>query len=225
MQNPVIGRFISRDSRVSATVEIEGQPVKAHLTNTGRLLDILQPGVKLLCVPISAPKTKVRIIGTQAGNLFSVIDTLTQEKVTKILFTKGEVPGWEGWRLIKTNPVIGRTIYDFLVWDSEGKERIVELKSAVYYFPDDHSARYPDTVTTRAHRQFNIMLESPERFAVLFITTHPEARLFKPSDDDPQVVELLKELRNKGVPMNAIKLFMKQTGEICLSEKPVPVMI
>ncbi len=225
INNPVIGRFIRRDSRVSATVEIGGQPVKAHLTNTGKLLDILKPGVNLLCMPIKAPKTKVRIIGSQAGNQFSVIDTLTQERIAKILFESGNVPGWKNWTLIKTNPAIGNTIYDFLVWDSPGKERIVELKSAVYYFPEDGSARYPDTVTTRAHRQFRIMLENPNKFAILFVTAHPLARVFKPSHDDPEVVKLLKQLKNRQVPMNAIKLSMDKSGRIFVETKPIPVVI
>jgi len=225
ISNPVIGRFIRRYSRVSATVEIDGERVKAHLTNTGKLLDVLQPGISLLCMPIKAPKTKVRIIGSQAGNLFSVIDTLTQERIAKILFETGNMPGWKDWTLVKTNPAIGNTIYDFLVKDSTGKERIVELKSAVYYFPEDGSARYPDTITTRAHRQFKIMLENPDKFAILFVTAHPFARMFKPSHDDPQVVTLLKQLKDKHVPMNAIKLFMDQSGRIFVETKPIPVVV
>ncbi|NPA34968.1 MAG: hypothetical protein GXO48_08590 [Chlorobi bacterium] len=225
INNPVIAKFIRRDSRVSATVEIEGNQVKAHLTNTGKLLDILQPCISLLCMPIKAPKTKVRIIGSQAGNLFSVIDTLTQERIAKILFESGNLPGWEDWTLVKTNPAIGNTIYDFLVKDSTGKERIVELKSAVYYFPEDGSARYPDTITTRAHRQFKIMLENPDKFAILFVTAHPLAKVFKPSHDDPEVVALLKELKDKRVPMNAIKLFMDKAGRIFVETKPIPVIV
>lgn len=58
----------------------------------------------------------------------------------------GLIPFLEGFKLLKRNPKVENEVIDFLFW-KEGMEIFVELKSAVYYFPEDKSGRYPDTIT------------------------------------------------------------------------------
>ena len=52
------GRFVSRDNRFRVTVELEGEPVWAHLANSGRLGELLLPGRRVLLVERFGEKRK-----------------------------------------------------------------------------------------------------------------------------------------------------------------------
>lgn len=219
--------FIRRLSRVSALVETEeGAVLRAHLTNTGRLLDILHPGISLLAVPIQGKRTQVRILGSPAGrSLWTVLDTRTQERAIEELLRRERLPGWEGWKFLRRNPSVGKHRLDFLVLDAEGSLRWLEVKSAVYFFPEDRSARYPDTVTVRAHAQFRWMLRHPVCSALLFVCAHPEAERFRPSRDDPTVARLIEDVVRSGIPVSALRLWLEASGWLHVDPSPLPVEI
>ncbi len=120
----------------------------------------------------------------------------------------GLIPFLEGFKLLKRNPRVDGEIIDFLFGNGE-MFLFVELKSAVYYFPEDKSGRYPDTVTLRGRRQIE-KLKNLEGL-IIFVVGHPMAEKFKPSYDDPEIPKILKGLERR---IFAIKMGLRENGEI-----------
>ena len=50
--------FLKRPNRFIAWISIEGQEVKCHVKNTGRLKELLIPGARILVEPSYDPKRK-----------------------------------------------------------------------------------------------------------------------------------------------------------------------
>ncbi len=225
LPNLTEARFVERHSRVSAWIERPGHPPeKAHLTNTGKLLDILQPGARLLVMPIQAPKTRFRIIGSHVqDHLWTLLDTRTQEQVVEHLLQTRQIPGWESWTFVRRQPRHHSHIFDFLVQDEQGSPRFLEVKSAVFYFTHDQSARYPDTITSRAHRQLDYFLHHPEQAALLFVAAHPLAQIFRPSLNDPEVAQRIMKLKEIGIPIRATRIWIDSHGNIYLAPRPLPI--
>ena len=52
------GRFLHRDNRFRATVEVAGQESWAHVPNSGRLGELFTPGRPIWLAPAGDPKRK-----------------------------------------------------------------------------------------------------------------------------------------------------------------------
>ncbi len=217
--------FIKRLNRFVALVTCQNKITKVHLNNTGKLEDLLKPGVKVLCRPINGKCLKWRIVGTQVDTTrYTLIDTALQERYVELLLKHKKVPGWEHWQLIRRQPSFNGHRWDFLVKDDQGKLRFLEVKSAVFYFPCDGSARYPDTITLRGQRHIECLLQFPEQSALLFVAAHPLATHFKPHEADPKIVHLVQQAINK-IPVNAIKLWLTTKGKIYHNVQPLPIVV
>jgi DNA-binding protein, stimulates sugar fermentation len=212
------GRFLRRINRFVCEFEIKGEVLKAHLNNTGKLLDLLVEGREVLVTPINGNKLHFRIVGTKTdAEYFTLIDTDLQETAFLEAQRMGLIPFLEGFKLLKRNPRVDREIIDFLFWNGE-RFLFVELKSAVYYFPEDKSGRYPDTVTLRGRRQIE-KLKNLNGF-IVFVVGHPMAEKFKPSYDDPEIPKILKGLEGR---IFAIKMGLRESGEIVLLDNNLKV--
>ncbi len=220
------GQFVRRLSRVSATVIYEGKEEVVHLNNTGKLLDILKEGATVALMPIRGKKTRFRIVGTKVDNLwYTLIDTNLQEKVV-VRWIEEERIGWlRGYRVAGRHVKVGDSRIDLLLKDEEGGEMLLEIKSAVFYFPEDSSARYPDTVTERGQKHIRELSSLPGRRAILFVAAHPHARRFRPCSLDPMIPSLLRDARSKGVMLRGITLALRRDGEIVLLNDDLPVIL
>lgn len=214
------GIFVKRLNRFVCEVDFNGKLERVHLNNTGRLLDLLVKGIKVLITPINGKKLKYRIVGTHVeGDKFTLIDTNLQEKMFLKAHILGFLPFLRGYRLIKRNVKVGDDVFDFL-FERDDEKLIVELKSAVYYFSDDESARYPDTITIRGRRQLERLKHL--NGIVVFVVGHPRARVFKPSPDDPKIPDILKDLRGK---IYAIKMALKGNGNLLFLDGDLKVEV
>ncbi len=212
------GRFLRRINKFVCEFEIRGEVLKAHLNNTGRLLDLLVEGREVLVTPINGNKLQFRVVGTKTDSeYFTLIDTTLQEKSFLRAQGMGLIPFLEGFKLLKRNPRVDGEIIDFLFGDGK-RFLFVELKSAVYYFPEDKSGRYPDTVTLRGRRQIE-KLKNLEG-SIIFVVGHPMAEKFKPSHDDPEIPKILKGLEGR---IFAIKMGLREDGEIVLLDNNLKV--
>lgn len=203
------GVFIKRLNRFVCEVDLSGRIERVHLNNTGRLLDLLIEGVDVLIMPIKGKRLRYRIVGTRVkGDEFTLIDTNLQERMFLKAHSMGLLPFLKDYVFLKRNVKIEGEVFDFL-FKGNGKDLVVELKSAVYYFSNDKSARYPDTITIRGRKQ----LEKLKNLngIVVFVAGHPYAEVFKPSYEDPEIPGILKDLREKTY---AIKMSLKENGDV-----------
>ncbi len=220
------GRFVRRVSRVSATVVYEGREELVHLNNTGKLLDILRPGTTVALMPINGKKTRFRIVGTRVDEeWYTLIDTNLQEKVVVRWIEERRIGWLRGYRVEGRHVKVGNSRIDLLLKDERDEELLLEIKSAVFYFPEDSSARYPDTITERGQKHIRELSGLPGKRGILFIAAHPHARLFRPCSLDPEIPRLLKDARDRGVILKGISMALRRDGRIELLSDDLPVIL
>lgn len=221
------GRFRQRLSRVSALVDVDGRIEKAHLTNTGRLLDILYSGAQVILIPIQGLKTRWRIVGAPLNSKWaSVIDTHTQEKAVWFALLNHLIPSFHEWNVVKRHPKVKEGLrFDFLL-RQDHFYLWLEVKSAVYFFPEDKSARYPDTISLRGRKHLEYALSHPKEVALLFVVGDPRAAFFKPSEDDPVLAQLIRKIWQKNMKMHAIQIACAiDKSQIILWKTNLPIVV
>ncbi len=188
--------------------------VKAHNTNTGRLLDILYPGSVLYCVKRRNPgRTQYSIIGSKVYG-GSLINTRLQEKAFIKAIELKLIPWLNDCILSRTQPVVGDSKFD-LELDCRGKPLILELKSAVLKGPKGE-ALYPDCPTLRGRRhirELSKLSANGYRTAIVFIAAFPGAVYFTPHNEgDPEIRKLLFGAVKQGVMIKSIGICLDVKG-------------
>ncbi|MEM4970172.1 MAG: DNA/RNA nuclease SfsA [Sulfolobales archaeon] len=217
--------FIRRENRFVGRAVCGSLEAMVHINNTGRLIDILYRGSRILCTRIKGRKTSLRVVGSHVdGDMWTLIDTKLQERAFIASIENNLIEWLKGYRVHKRDIEIGGTKIDFLLRRGD-REALVELKSAVYFHPSDMSARYPDTISLRGRKHIEILsrLEGRDRYLV-FIAGHPLARIFGPSSVDPLLPDLLKKASMRGVYIKAIKFYISNNS-IVLSDPDLPVTL
>jgi len=213
--------FLRRLNRFVSEVIAGEETIRVHTNNTGKLLDLLVEGREVLCTPIKGKKLSYRIIGTavEGSSLYTLIDTSLQEKAIVRAIEMGAIEGLRGYRVAGRHVDAGGSKFDLLL---RGPERDVfaEIKSAVFYFPEDRSARYPDTVTLRGRRHIEEL--SKRRGILIFVAAHPLAENFRPCSLDPEIPGLLSGF---GGMVVAVKIALTEEGKIILLEDNLPVLV
>lgn len=191
---------------------------RAHITNTGRLQELLTPGRPCLVIPIEGRKLKYRLIALEHKGGYALIDTLTQMKALEEAIARGLLPWLHGCRVARRSPRLGSSTLDYELDCPQGR-RLVEVKSAVLEGPNGESM-YPDCPTDRGVRhvaELTSLVQRGEKPLIIMIAGFPGAKCFKPyREGDPRLYARLAEALRRGVEVRAIGIYMKPTGEAIL---------
>jgi len=213
--------FIERVNRFTAKVRIEDHIVYAHITNTGRLHEILIGGREGFCLEISGSKLNYRLIAL-ADPLYSgsymVIDTITQNRVFEKAIENNLLPWLRDCRIIRRNPRVHGSILDYLLECSGGRV-YVETKSAVLRGPHGESM-YPDCPSLRGRRHLEVLMDLWRRgmgVSMVFIAGFRGAYCFMPyRDGDCVFDELLCNAYRLGLPIHGFSIYMDSYGRVVL---------
>lgn len=139
----VCGKFLSRQNRFAAQVEVDGNPETVHVKNTGRCRELLLPGAQVILELSDNPgrKTKYDLITVYKEKLGWVnIDSQAPNKVM------GEWLAKQDYTLVRPEYTYGNSRLDFYL--ERGEERfLMEVKGCtleidgVGYFPDAPTLR------------------------------------------------------------------------------------
>lgn len=218
--------FLRRINRFVVEVKIGKRVEKAHLTNTGKLLDYLVPEKTGLCYMINSPRLKYRLLAIEDRGKYAIIDTLIQQKIFEKLLESNLLPWIQRIIAYKRNPRIGGEVFDYMVTTPKGV-RVVELKSSVLRTQEIY-ASYPDTRTDRGVKQIRVLAEVAEHFSpiLVFAAFIPEVSGFKPyCRGDPRIMETLMYARAKGVEMRCISGYINGKNRIVVSSVDLPVLL
>jgi len=223
-------RIRRRLNRFVVLVEAEEGPLRVHINNTGRLLDVLTPGREACCRRLKRPgKLSLRLFAARygAGRGCALLDTGLQEEAFAAAVDAGLLPGFRGCRVAARRPRLGSSFLDFLL-DCGGEPVYVETKSAVLLGPGG-VAMYPDCPSERGRRHIRELIEEAvkgRRVALVFIAAFPGARGFKPNREaDPVIAGLTAEARERGVQVEAIGLLYDDaSGTVALYAPRLPVL-
>ena len=192
-----------------------GELLRVHNRNTGRLVDVLYPGARVLCLPLPRPgRTSHRLVGAWYNGGWAVVDTGLQEEAFARAVELGLIPWLRGCRVLGRRPRLGSSVLDFLL-DCGGSRVYVETKSAVLLSGDGY-ALYPDCPTERGRRHIRELIEHARRgvrVALVFIAALPGARGFRPNaEGDPEIPGLVAEAVRAGVLVKSIGMDMVYSG-------------
>ena len=228
----VRARFLSRTSRFSVLAELtdeageagEVESFECHLPNPGRLKELLVPGAELLLRPAKNAerrKTKFDVFAVVADGRAVVVDSRVPNQLMREAFRSGEVPGFSGYELVKSEPQFGKSRLDFLL--AGDRLCLVEVKSCTLV--KNGVALFPDAPTERGRRHLLELAKARQegyRASVIFVIQREDAEVFMPNDEtDPAFGAALREAKARGVePISLASRFREGWVEL-IGEVPV----
>ncbi|HIE15190.1 TPA: DNA/RNA nuclease SfsA [Candidatus Bathyarchaeota archaeon] len=204
--------IVRRINRFVVDVHVGDSLRKAHINNTGRLLEFLVEGRRAYCRRLKNPiKTDFRLFAVEDGGFGAIIDPQLQMITFEEAASSGLIPWLRGSEILRRNPRLGGSLLDYLLLRNE-REIYVEVKSAVLRGGEyGWYAMYPDCPSARGRMQISEIIRHVEgggRGLILFIAALPGVRAFRPNfSADPELYMLLKEAFLKGVELKAIGIF------------------
>jgi len=224
--NLVPASVVERRSRVTLVAEVEGQRLLCHLRNTGRLLDYIYPGAKVLVTPKLHGQTQATVIGATVGEDAAIIDPYTQARCFEWGVERGAVSWLRPFRLGRREVFLAGSRIDYLLTGNRGSRGFLELKSAVF-LDSDRFAMYPDCRSERGRRHVRLFMKmaTKGRMVIVFVAAHPWAVGFKPSvEGDPVLTELLRSAHARGVELRAVKMHIDAAGRVVWDDDDLPII-
>lgn len=201
--------FEARPNRFLTLVRLDGELVKSHLPDPGRLRELLIPGVTVLLKREDGPKRKTKF-STQAvyqGKTLVSLNTLLPNRFVEFLLQGKHLADFSDWKVKKREAVCGKSRFDFLLENCRDEKMWLEVKSVT--FVENGTARFPDAVSergTRHLRHLAAMSRAGDKCAVLFVVQRKDAKLFSPYwQRDPALGEALVQAQAAGVAIHVIK--------------------
>ena len=227
LENLIPYTMIKRENRFVVSVKDSmGDTQPAHLTNTGRLLDLIIPGNPCLCIPKTPGKTKIRLVGIPISQSMSIlIDPGEQSRSFVKAVKMSLIPWLKGWKIKRPEIQYEESRVDFQIESDSGEIGYIEVKSAGMLL-EKKIGSFPDCPTTRGQKHVRTMQKIAKRnhrSIILFLVQHPDAESFSPNKEgDPEFARLLKNASEQGVEVRAIKMNLQTDGNVVLADPDLP---
>lgn len=205
----LMARFCQRLNRFVAKVEIDGEVATAHVPTSGRLGELLLPGVLVQVRRARSQnrKTAWDLMLVRTGDVWVSLDSRLPNYLVAQLLREDKLPPFAGAIDIKPEFKFGDSRLDFAFTDGEGQRVLLEVKSVTLV--EEGVALFPDAPTLRGARHLRELARAMEegyRAAVLFIIQREDAQGFAPNRrTDPDFALALKEAKAAGVEIYAWK--------------------
>jgi sugar fermentation stimulation protein A len=221
----VEGRFLGRDNRFRVTVEVAGQPVGAHLPNSGRLGELLVPGRRALLArrPAAGRKTGYDMVMVLDGAVWVSVDARLPNSLVAEAIGAGQLEPLSGYAQVRREVVYGASRFDLSLRHPDRRPCLVEVKSVTLVV--DGLGCFPDAVTARGRRHVLELagaVAAGYRAAVVFVVQREDAHGFRPHDEsDPGFGAALRAAAGQGVEVYAYACQV-QPGRVQI-DRPLPV--
>lgn len=215
--------FIKRPNRFIIHALLNGEEVICHCPNTGRMGELLLPGVKLILEKSKNParKTPYSVVGVYKKDLIVPITSARANDVAKKII----IPSLFKDSEIKAEVTYSKSRFDFRVTKDVGekdKATYIEVKSCTLFVDD--RAIFPDAPTSRGTKHLNELGDAVKegyKGAVIFVVFNPGATSFSPNNiTDPKFSEVLESLKDK-IDIIPYKVGVNKSGEIVEVEDPI----
>lgn len=221
------GRFIARENRFVATVEVAGAALRVHVPTSSRMRELLFPGARVLLADYRAHanrQTAYGLVMAWSGATLVSVDSGVPNRLLAALFRRQALAAFAGWDLLRREVPLGESRLDFLL-GREGARCWVEAKSVTLVTAG--TALFPDAPTLRGARHLGELAAARaagDRAAVVFIVQRDDADQCAPNGAlDPQFARALAEAVDRGV--EAYAFTCRVTPEGIAIARPVPVQL
>lgn len=202
--NIMNGRFISRQNRFTAQVEIGGKPQAVHVKNTGRLRDLLVPGAEVWLEKSGNPsrKTLYDLVSVRKGERIVNVDSQLPNAAAGEWILSGAFR--PDIRLVKREVTYGNSRFDLYVeYEEAGQLRRAFMEVKGVTLEQDGVVRFPDAPTERGikHiRELELCRCDGYEAYLLFVIQMKGVRFFEPARDiHPEFAGALREAAGNGV--------------------------
>ncbi|NPB06545.1 MAG: sugar fermentation stimulation protein SfsA [Aquificae bacterium] len=181
----VKAELVRRLNRFVVELKLNGRTVRAHLRNTGRLEQLLRPGLTAYLRPKSTGKYPYELFLVELPPKVLVPSVLANELYRERFLSTSEHA---------REPTFNGTRLDFL---ADGT--VIEVKSVTLV--RGGTALFPDAPTGRAARQLKLMsgLLSSYEATLAFVVLRPDAERFRPHCElDPSFCRALEAFLKAG---------------------------
>jgi sugar fermentation stimulation protein A len=236
----VLGTFVERLHRFGAIVKVRGRKEYCHVTNSGRLKELLYPGAKVGLVDhfqlfkIKNSKLKFRRKTRYAIRLayyrekWVCIEANIAPRLLKEAWQEGRIPELGSYdRLQAEVPLNAHTRFDFFAENSRnGGKAWIEVK-CVTLVGEKGIGLFPDAPSERASKHLRelmaLSLKPKTKCFVFFVLQNPWGKAVGPKDDtDPVFGQTLRKASKSRVVLKALRARVEWGG--AKIEKPVPVV-
>lgn len=207
----VPARFIRRENRFRALVELDGRPQAAHVANSGRLGELLTPRAAVwvaLAQPGAARKTACHLALVEYGGVLVSVDARLPNRLAAEALAAGRLAPLAGYGQIQPEVRAGSSRLDFLLSsgpDAAAPRCWLEVKSVTLV--EDGCALFPDAPTVRGVKhlaELAALRQAGERVVVGFVVQRADVRRFRLHPTaDPAFAASLRRVQAEGVEVYA----------------------
>jgi sugar fermentation stimulation protein A len=213
--NIIHGKFIKRENRFVATIEINDNNYRAHVPSSGRMQELLVKGAEVIASP-SAPdgRTAYKLLLVKYQGAWVSIDSLLPNRIMKKALMENELPELGGYQKVKSEHSFGNSRFDFFLQHGAAIDCLLEVKSVTLV--EDGVAKFPDAPTERGAKHVLELIEAVKqgyRGVVMFVIQRSDAAYFTPHvDKDPRFGQALSLAAANGVEIYARKCHVIAEG-------------
>lgn len=195
-------RFLRRENRFRAEIELDGQVVKSHVPNSGRMAELLFPGNRVWVQAADNParKTPYSLMLVQQGEGYVCLNAHLANHIFALWLEAGILPEFQGVTAVCREKTWGNSRFDFQL-EREGECWLVEVKSVNLLA--GRTAKFPDAPTVRGSKHLQELsryCQQGGKSAVVFIVMGNRAESFAPNaETDRLFAHQLQQARQNGV--------------------------
>ena len=222
----VDGIFLERPNRYLARVEVDGQEIKAHVPDPGRLPGLMIPGrrVRLTYNPGSKRKTDYSLVLVRHGDIWVSVYPAFANKVVENELAKGSLSCLNGFESFNREVKCGESRFDFQL-EFLDVNAFVEVKSVSLV--EGGVGKFPDAPTQRGVKHLKELIalrRKGYRAAVLFISQRSDARSIISNDQiDPLFGEWLRKAHLASVELYAYNCSVTKNTVSIKNQIPVNI--
>ena len=211
------GRLLRRINRFVVLVEVNGKERRAHLSDTGRLGELLKEGAPVLLAPNPRGKLDYKFVAVKSGLEWVLLNTSVHSLIARRIIEEGLL----GFKPKELRPEFrfGRSRIDFLI---DGN-LLLEVKGC--NLVRGEICLFPDAPTERGRHHLEELVSAVKRGyrgALLFLAFR-SCRSFLPNrETDPQFAEALESAIREGVELFVVRLSFLPSGEVVFRESLTP---
>ncbi|HVZ79327.1 MAG TPA: DNA/RNA nuclease SfsA [bacterium] len=217
----VLGVFLERLHRFGARVKVRGRVEYCHVTNSGRLRELLRPGATVALVDHRSKgkalgtgpprKTRYSIRLARYRGKWVCIEANVAPKLVREAWEKGKLAGLGAYgRLRSEVPLDRHTRFDLQARDPRtGRVLWVEVK-CVTLVDQEGRGFFPDAPSERASkhlRELMALRRKPRTGSlVFFVLQNPLGLSVSPKEDtDPVFAHTLRKTKRAGVEIRVLR--------------------
>lgn len=224
-QKIVKGKFVRRDNRFIAQVEINGAVETCHVKNTGRCKELLTKGAEVYLEPSTNPerKTKFSLVTVNKRGRLVNMDSQAPNKVVEEAIKEGWL--FDSVTYYRREYTYGNSRFDFYI-ERAGEKAFVEVKGVT--LENNNVVSFPDAPSERAVKHIEELKKAVDEgynAYVIFVVQMSDVDYFVPNYENHKAfADKLTEVSKEGVNILAYDCSVTES-ELKLRNKKVLIKV